>query len=282
MNPIRLLVTLDERYVPPLLVMLHSAFINNPNQTLHIYLIHETIPVKMIQTVQDLCRSHGGELFPIQVAPEVFGEAPVVAKYYSKAMYYRLLACHLLPQDLDKIIYIDPDTLIINPLRELYDTPLDQFLFGACSHKGIVGVTVPLNRMRIREYKGDDYFNSGVLLLNLPLQREEITEEELNQYVEKHKKELVLPDQDVLNGLWAHRILPLDESLYNYDIHHYESYHLSSKGEKNLKWVMENTVILHFCGKIKPWHKMFVGRYGMLWTHYAAMTKRHLKNLKKS
>nr|WP_243005008.1 glycosyltransferase [Hungatella effluvii] len=36
-------------------------------------------------------------------------------------MYYRLLAPHLLPEPLEKILYLDPDILVINPLRSLWE-----------------------------------------------------------------------------------------------------------------------------------------------------------------
>jgi len=34
-------------------------------------------------------------------------------------MYYRLLAFKFLPEELDRILYLDPDILVINPIDEL-------------------------------------------------------------------------------------------------------------------------------------------------------------------
>ena len=39
-------------------------------------------------------------------------------------MYYRLLAPHLLPGQVDRVLYLDPDILVINPIRPLWDTDL--------------------------------------------------------------------------------------------------------------------------------------------------------------
>lgn len=87
--------------------------------------------------------------------------------------------------------------------------------------------------------------------------------------MEAHKKELVLPDQDVLNALYGDRILPLDDAIWNYDARHYKSYHLASSGQHDTKWVIQNTAILHFCGKAKPWKPGYFYRFGALYLHYA-------------
>jgi len=131
-----------------------------------------------------------------------------------------------------------------------------------------------VNKIRLNTYETDGYFNSGVLLMNLRAQRNEIREEDIFRYVSEHKLELILPDQDILNGLYGSRIMPLDDSLYNYDAHRYETYRMISSGEKDVDWVMRNTVILHFCGKNKPWIKPNRSRFGILHKHYAALADR--------
>ena len=37
---------------------------------------------------------------------------------------------------------------------------------------------------------------------------------------------------------------------------------------------MEHTAILHFCGKAKPWKPGYVYRFGVLYHHYAQLTRR--------
>ena len=41
-----------------------------------------------------------------------------------------------------------------------------------------------------------------------------------------------------------------------------------------LPWVMEHTAIFHFCGKAKPWKPGYVYRFGVLYHHYAQLTRR--------
>ena len=130
-------------------------------------------------------------------------------------MYYRLLASRLLPDTLDRVLYLDPDILVLNPLRPLWETDLEGNLFAAAAHTGKTELANSVNRMRLNS--GSDYYNSGVLLMDLAAARREIDPEEIFRYVAEHKKELLLPDQDLLNALYGRRILPLDDALWNYD-----------------------------------------------------------------
>ena len=129
-------------------------------------------------------------------------------------------------------------------------------------------ITGPMNRIRLSAYETEGYYNSGVLLMNLPLIRRDVRAQDIFGYVEANRARLVLPDQDILNGLYGERILPMDEYRFNYDARRYNQYLLASQGELTMDWVMEHTAILHFCGKRKPWKKDYTGRFAALYKHY--------------
>lgn len=266
MDPIRLLVSLDQNYIPQLEVLLASVYWNNPGESMEIYLLHSGIPEPALEPVAQLCERMKYSFYQVRVEDALFAGAPIM-KQYPKEMYYRLLAARLLPQHLDKILYLDPDILVINPLRPLWETPLENRLFAAAAHIGRAELASNVNRLRLGTKA--PYYNSGVLLINLEECRNKISEQKIFNYVEEHKKELVLPDQDVLNALYGDQILPLDDVIWNYDARHYKSYHLASSGKHDTKWVIQNTAILHFCGKAKPWKSGYFYRFGALYLHYA-------------
>ena len=187
-------------------------------------------------------------------------------------MYYRLLAARLLPDTLDRVLYLDPDILVINPLRPLWETDLQGNLFAAAAHTGMTELANGVNRVRLGSE--GDYYNSGVLLMDLAAGRREIHPDELFAYVAEHGKELLLPDQDLLNALYSQRILPLEDALWNYDARNYNNYLLRSGGVYRVRWVMEHTAILHFCGKAKPWKPGYLYRFGVLYQHYAQIARR--------
>lgn len=171
-----------------------------------------------------------------------------------------------------RALYLDPDILVINSLRPLWETPLEGRLFAAASHKGKTELVNNLNQARLgTESK---YFNSGVLLIDLDAGRREIVPEQVFRYAESHAKVLVLPDQDILNALYGDRTLELDDMRWNYDARGYNTYLLRSAGVCDLEWIFRNTGVLHFCGRAKPWKSGYLHRFGVLYRHYMQLTRR--------
>ncbi|NLW09374.1 MAG: glycosyltransferase family 8 protein [Firmicutes bacterium] len=260
-----ILVTLNSNYIKPLKVMLWSLFFNNRGRDFHVYLIHSSLTPQELEDLREYINSSGHEFSVIKIPAKYFADAPVV-KHYSQEMYYRLLAHRFLPEDLDRILYLDPDILVINPINELYETEMKGYLYAASYHKR--ALVKGINMIRLKAYEMQEYFNSGVLLMNLPLHREKIREEEIFAYLEKNRNRLILPDQDLLNALYSKEIKKVDEVLYNYDTRFYYYYRIQSNGRVNMDYIMDNTVILHFCGKKKPWQEQYTGEFHSLYKHY--------------
>ena len=273
MQPINILVTLDGKYLPVLGPMLKSLFLNNLGEMFHVYLIHQGLCEEKLAPARELCRRHLASLLPLEAPEELFADAPTPF-HYSKAMYYRLLAHKILPRDLDRVLYLDPDVLVINSIRTLYDMDVTRHLFAAAAHTGLVDVTTYINNVRLGTPSAQSYYNSGVLLMNLRKHRKAVSADDIFACVKKRGSELLLPDQDVLNILYGSDILPLDDSLYNFDVRRYGEHFLKSEGEKDMDWMMRNTVVLHFCGKNKPWNKGYRGRFGLLYKHYQRLAER--------
>jgi glycosyltransferase, family 8 len=268
-----ILVTLDDGYMPQLRVMLTSLYISNPDLKCRIYLLHSGIPEDHLSELGLSLQKIGYQLFPINIDEGLFENAPVT-KQYPKEMYYRLLAAQILPAELDKVLYLDPDILVINSLRPLWELDLKDRLFAAASHTGKTELANNINKFRL----GTDqkYYNSGVLLMNLSLCRSEIVPEEIFSFVREHTLNLLLPDQDILNAIYGGRIQEIDDFLWNYDARNYNNYFLRSAGEADLEWVIKNTSILHFCGKAKPWKPHYTHRFGILYRHYMQLADSYL------
>ena len=271
METIKILTTLNQNYLPRLQVLLTSIYITHPGKPFEIYLIHSGISAPLLDKVGLQCDRFGFGFCPVQIDPGCFRDAPVT-RQYPREMYYRLLAPLLLPGELHRILYLDPDTLVINPLDTLWETDLQGNLFAAAAHTGKTDLANNINQVRL----GTDhnYFNSGVLLMDLKQGREEISADGVFRFVREHAKELLLPDQDILNIMFGNRTLEVDDYLWNYDARNYNTYLLRSGGKCNMDWVLSHTSILHFCGKSKPWQAGYVHRFGILYKHYTQLTRR--------
>lgn len=271
MDRIQLLCALDANYLPQLRVLLTSIRLNNPGETFGLYLMHSGLPECELEGLERWCGEAGWEFHSVPVDAALFDGAPVTAQY-PREMYYRLLAGQMLPESLTRVLYLDPDILVINPLRELWETDMQGNMFAAAAHTGKTELANNVNRIRLGT--DHDYYNSGVLLIDLERCRSEVAPDELFAFVREHRRELVMPDQDLLNAVYGDSILPLDDALWNYDARNFNNYMLRSAGEQDMDWVMENTAILHFCGKAKPWKPNYIYRFGVLYRHYERLAER--------
>lgn len=128
-------------------------------------------------------------------------------------MYYRLLSPLILPKELDRVLYLDPDILIINSLRPLWELNLDMKVFAAASHTGLTEITNDINQVRLDTEH--EYFNSGVMLIDLNAARKLVTSQDVFDCVCKREKDLILPDQDVFNILYGKETMPVDDVIWN-------------------------------------------------------------------
>jgi lipopolysaccharide biosynthesis glycosyltransferase len=264
-----ILVTLNSNYIKPLKVMLTSMFLNNEKEDFDIYLMHSSISEEELEDLDYFLQSYGQSLHIITIDSNYFQDAPVV-KHYTKEMYYRILAYKFLPREMEKILYLDPDILVINSIRKLYDTDISNYLYAAAYHNRVS--VKEINKLRLLPYDIDAYYNSGVMLMNVKLQREKIKEDEIYEFVKENKLRLILPDQDIINALFSKQIKEIDEVLYNYDARFHRYYKMMSNGKYDMDFVMRNSAIIHFCGKKKPWNKNYTGKFHSLYKHYERIT----------
>lgn len=269
-DTIHLLVSFDKNYIGPFQVLLQSLVASNPQETFHIWLLHSAIPSEDLHELEAFCAARRATLTPVAVERSIFEGAPV-SQQYPQEMYYRLLAPLLLPDTLERILYLDPDILVINSVRPLWELSLGDCTFAAASHSGVFEIINDVNRVRLK--KEHDYYNTGVLLMNLVKAREAVKAEEIFNCVREQSEKLLLPDQDVFNLLYGSLTFQLDDSIWNYDARYFSAYLLKSDGQYTMDWAMENTVFLHFCGRQKPWKITYLGRFAALYKHYMNLAK---------
>ena len=260
-SEIHLLFTADKNYIPYIAVVLKSLSVNDPFRNYHIHLIHNDEDAEC----KAYCQQLGYACNTYQI-DEKFLENTPVNKYYSAVMYYRLFAPEILPESVKKVIYLDPDILVLNPLHPLWETEMENCLFLAASHTEKHEVIDNINRIRLNT--SAPYFNTGIMVMNLEEIRRTYEKEKIYQFIEKNASFLLLPDQDVFNALYGHVTKPVPDIIWNYDARKYSHYYRKSSRTADEKWLMQNTVIMHFCGKSKPWKTQYPYRFGNLYLHY--------------
>ncbi len=124
--------------------------------------------------------------------------------------FYRLLITKVLPKDIEKIAYIDSDVIVNLDINEFWSIELGEKIF-ACVPELFNGVdTQKILPLCYEGYvKKEDYFNAGILLMNLKQFR---NEEALLKKGLKFRGEHLYYfcfDQDILNYCFSTRTLQL-------------------------------------------------------------------------
>ncbi|WP_127848989.1 glycosyltransferase family 8 protein [Lacticaseibacillus hulanensis] len=265
-----ILFTLNSGYLEPLKVALTSIHYNNDEDDVNVWLIHESIPDSELDEVARLTAVFGWTFHPVMVDGSLWQGAPT-EKRYPKEMYFRLLAGEILPGSVHRVLYLDPDVLVINSLMPLWNLDLEGHLLAAATHTKLVDVTTRFNNIRLKTDHA--YYNSGIMLIDLDRARTVIHWEDIKRVLDEIGEYLMLPDQDILNHLYGSDILKIPDERWNYDARSYGTYFVRSRGEQDIHWVMANTSILHFNGKPKPWMARHDNRFTALYLSYSHLMR---------
>lgn len=268
---LEIVVTCDEGYLGPLRTMLLSLRANNRAGSIRVWLLHRGIPQVVLESLAVFCGRIKIELAPRMVDQALFAHARS-SERYPQEMYYRMLAPHVIDADIDRALYLDPDILIINPLAPLFDIELGDCVFAAASHTDAVHPATALNNVRLNT--NEVYFNTGVILMDMRRAKALIDPDEIFAFAMEHERKLLFPDQDIFNALYGERTLPVPDQVWNYDARKYPDNIIRTGGEATLDWVINNTAILHFCGRDKPWAPKHRGQFAALYKHYATLARR--------
>ena len=138
-----ILVTLNANYLEVLIVMLKSLAYNNKKTKFDVYVMNSSLTEENLTHLRENTFKNIN-IIDLKVDNKELSKAPVT-KRYPKEMYYRILASYYLPKKVDKILYLDPDLVVINNIEKLYNTNLDNYYFAAASH--IWGMLQTFNRI---------------------------------------------------------------------------------------------------------------------------------------
>jgi lipopolysaccharide biosynthesis glycosyltransferase len=190
--------------------------------------------------------------------------------HISVASYARILLPELLPDTLERAIYLDSDVLVLGDLGRLWDEPLGGALCLAVQDTSApfidLAVALPSRPVRaivdrpIENYAelGLDpraaYFNSGVMLVDLRGWRAEDIPARLLRCIEDNRRHVRFWDQYALNAVLAGRWRALDPrwnvSPYLEDCGSFEASPFDRAGYEN---ATREPWIVHFVGPDKPW-----------------------------
>lgn len=251
-----ILFSINQKFIEQLCQCLYSIVKNGGALSYNVYILHSDLNHEQRSYIEQKADKRVIIYF-IKVDETIFQGFPET-KRYPKEIYYRLVSPLLLPRDLDKILYLDVDTIIINSLSDLYQMDFQNNYYIACSH--VKEFLTKCNQIRL-EIKDDvPYINTGVLMMNLPALRNHLSIDFIRTTVKKKTHSFLLPDQDLLTIMHGKHILLTDTIRYNLSDRILNIYNMNHQNHKiDISWVRKNCTIIHYCGKNKPWLNHYKG-----------------------
>ena len=169
----------------------------------------------------------------------------------SLATYYRLFIPSIM-RDYHKVLYIDGDTVVLEDLAIMYKKDISEYYAGVVKDYNIIRDMSMSFRHHVHDVlhmkNEGDYFNAGVLLLNLDRIRRDFS---LPFFMEQAElKGAKHHDQDVLNSLFYGNVCFMSPK-YNSMWQNEELYLNVEDGEEAIR----SPAIVHYPGSGKPWLK---------------------------
>lgn len=261
--------SLNRKYVSYTYVMMKSVLVNNENEDIHFYILHTELTDEDMELLKSLTDEYGKEISFLKVDRSKFSSKLPTTKDWSLETYFRLMMLDLLPETVDRILYLDVDVIVDKSLHELYFMDFDGQLFAVCKEMPFRGGFSDLRQNLFAAYleQGYQYFNAGVMLWNISLLRKEgYSFERYMDLAGKLNYEILAPDQDLLNYMHHDRLIYVDEFKYDLFARFAHSFEVTYEDVKR------ETVIVHFPG-YKPWSGEFVHfDIEKIWWEYAKMT----------
>lgn len=246
-------ICLDDNYFEPSFLLINSILLTNKNEKFDFYITFEKLSDSYINKFKKL-ESHLIKFNFTKIEASKLKNCPIrKGDHVSLATYYRLLLSEILPEEIDKVLYLDGDMLCFDSLKDLYETNIDNCSLAAsldsqCQNE---------KRKQPLGMKNDtNYFGAGMLLINLKYWRENKIEEKSFEYIRINSEKLLWHDQDTLNAVLEGSTKTVD---FNYNF--YETFFkIKDKSEMSeILWekvceAKKKICILHYTQAEKPWY----------------------------
>lgn len=256
----------DDNYAFLLGGCLYSLlYTNTAVKTINVYIISDHISRGSLEKIIEIGKRFDRKI--IVVDPPNMSKDIVVKGTLNISTYYRLMLSSVIPDSVDKLLYLDCDVLIRGNLEDLWNTDISEYYLG-----GVYDTTGKYARKAVGLKRHGLYVNAGVLLINLKKWRKEKIEAKFLKYLDEQGWKVEFNDQGVINHVCSKRI-KLVNPKYNF-MPTYERY-----SWRQLKWIVNsdtfysyenikeskrNPLIIHFAGYAfsRPWFEGSNIKYG--------------------
>ncbi len=277
-NNVNIAYMSDRKYLPYMIVSLNSAIENKKEDTKYnVYIIAKNFDNSDIKKIKQMEQDN----VKINIIParEKTLDYSHLGRFSSFKTTLQKIFIPDYIKDVDKILYLDSDTIVQGDLLDVYNTKINKVYIAAVKDGLMYQHPEHIKEIGLEWRKF--YFNSGVMLLNLDKMRKDNIIAKSIQYFNSHEE--VFGDQDILNVVSGDKAKSLS---YRYNVNstffeeasaNFLSDFFNETIPQTTREVYDDAIILHFAGH-KPWTEWFNHSYlKPLWYEYANRTKEKYK-----
>ena len=255
----KVMYTCDNNYVWLMGISTISLFENNKGiEELKVYLLGENISDENKEELRKIGQKYNREVEVIDV-PKLNIPPSLVSARWPLSAFTRLFSGVILPPDVDRILYLDCDTIITGDISEL-----DKVQFNGNIAMGVKDCISGTYKKNVGLDTDSPYINAGVILFDMDALRKVNINEKIEAYMNKYEKLINYADQDILNGMFKGKIGELNPK---YDVmtidavHTYEEIQKLRRptnfyGKEELQKAVKAPAIIHYTTNmlvIRPW-----------------------------
>ncbi len=244
-NRIFVVGAVDDTYVQHLAVTYVSLLENVKGRRVCFFVIDDCISPDSKEKLRATLERYQADLEFLSWELPAFADLPAMG-HLTRASYLRLLAGQLLPGYVDKVIYLDADTIVEGDISIVWDVDVSAYALAAVrDHEQSDRL-----RLLIGQPEGV-YFNSGVMLLNLDRWRDSKTLTSLIDCVCANAGRHLFMDQDAANLVFQGQWVTLGNE---WNVQH-TMFRPGGCGQQNTDMWDRKILpaIIHYTGPYKPW-----------------------------
>ena len=207
MKNIDILYQFNEKYAPYAGTSLTSLLRNNSHfDKIRIFILGEGLSQDSHKRFEDLARQYNRKLVFVDIEETVkmMKDMNMPAYRGSYAANMRLFLGFLLPSDVERLLYLDADTIVEGGLDDLAVLQM-----GGYPVAMVLDSLVRKHKERLGFLKTEPYFNSGVMLFDMVKWKEKRCSERIAEHVKNVRAWYPSPDQDLINVVLKGEILKL-------------------------------------------------------------------------
>ena len=271
-------MSFNNNYTFPIMVSITSILLNSKQNTfIHLHILFgNDVKKHNKKKILSLQKLKYNSKIKFHYVGNTFNGWKHKKKKLTVASFYRSIIGELI-KNINKIIYLDGDTLIYDDLTEMYKLNMKNLYFR--------GVRELIPYKCEKNIKRDKYICAGVMLMNLKLIRKNhVFNIFKNYYYNHYKKGILLGDQHIINALFRDKIgfLPPKFGMWfinEKDLCNYKKLNPLIYNEKELRESINNPIIRHLWGYTKdgflsekPWLLKNYYQIKVEWNYYAKKT----------